>query len=273
VSEIQFNSLNLYKKLKNQLRINVIMNPNIKKAARDIVKAKKIAALTGAGISVESGIPPFRGKGGLWESFDPMEYAHIDAFNSHPEKVWDVLLKGMKDIMDRAKPNDAHLGLAQLEKWGCLQTVITQNVDGLHQAAGNTDVIEFHGTFAINYCVDCQKNYALSEINLDQLPPKCTCGGLIRPDCVFFGEQIPHDSIMRSFEIAQTCDIMLVIGTSAIVHPAAVIPDSAHQSGAIVIEINPEPTPLTGRVSNYILQGPAGQMMRQLIAEIKTIRE
>jgi NAD-dependent deacetylase len=249
------------------------MDPNINKAAKDIIQAKKVAALTGAGISVESGIPPFRGKGGLWESFDPMEYAHIDAFLNHPEKVWDVLLKGMKNIMDRAKPNDAHLGLAQLEKWGYLQTVITQNVDGLHQAAGNTDVIEFHGTFAINYCVDCHKNYKLSEITLDLLPPKCTCGGIIRPDCVFFGEQIQHDHIMRSFEIAQNCDIMLVIGTSAIVHPAAIIPNSAQESGAKVIEINPEFTPLTGRVSNYILKGPAGEMMRQLISEINSIRE
>jgi NAD-dependent deacetylase len=249
------------------------MDANIDKAARDIVNAKKIAALTGAGISVESGIPPFRGKGGLWESFDPMEYAHIDAFLNHPEKVWDVLLKGMKEIMDRAKPNDAHLGLAQLEKWGYLQTVITQNVDGLHQMAGNRDVIEFHGTFAINYCMDCNRIYNLSEITLDQLPPKCTCGGIIRPDCVFFGEQIPHENIMRSFEIAQNCDIMLVIGTSASVHPAAIIPSSALESGAKVIEINPELTPLTGRTSHYILKGPAGEMIRQLISKIKSIRE
>jgi len=241
----------------------------IKKAAKDILSAKKVAALTGAGISVESGIPPFRGKGGLWESFDPMEYAHIDAFLNYPEKVWNVLLKGMKDIMDRATPNDAHLGLAQLEKLGFLQTVITQNVDGLHQMAGNTDVIEFHGTFARNYCMDCQKNYFMSEIVLNQLPPKCSCGGILRPDCVFFGEQIPHDHISRSFEIAQNCDIMLVIGTSAIVHPAAMIPDRARQYGAKVIEVNPETTPLTGRISSYILKGPAGKMMRQLINEIK----
>jgi NAD-dependent deacetylase len=249
------------------------MDLNIKKASKDILKANRIAALTGAGISVESGIPPFRGKGGLWESFDPMKYAHIDAFLNHPEEVWEVLLKRMKGIMDSAKPNEAHLGLAQLEKWGYLQTVITQNVDGLHQMAGNTDVIEFHGTFARNYCMDCHKNYYMSDITLDQLPPKCTCGGIIRPDCVFFGEQIPHDNILRSFEISSQCDIMLVIGTSAIVQPAAIIPDSARQSGAKVIEINPEPTPLTGRVSNYILLGPAGQVMSQLITEIKSLRE
>ncbi|ETR72913.1 MAG: NAD-dependent deacetylase [Candidatus Magnetoglobus multicellularis str. Araruama] len=249
------------------------MVSSIQKAAQDILQSKKVSALTGAGISVESGIPPFRGKGGLWESFDPMEYAHIDAFMRHPEKVWDVLLKGMKDIMDHAEPNDAHLGLAQLEQLGYLQTIITQNVDGLHQKAGNTDVIEFHGTFERNYCIDCNKQYILSEISVDQLPPKCTCGGIIRPDCVFFGEQIAYDSIARSLEIAQSCDTMLVIGTSAMVHPAAMIPDTAHSAGATVIEINPESTPLTGRISANILKGPAGQMMKQLINEIESIQE
>ena len=248
------------------------MNPNIKQAARDITQSKKVAALTGAGISVESGIPPFRGKGGLWESFDPMEYAHIDAFLKSPEKVWNVLLKAMKEVMDRAKPNDGHIGLAQLEKWGYLETVITQNVDGLHQAAGNTDVIEYHGTFARNYCMNCEKNYMISEISLDTIPPKCACGGMIRPDCVFFGERILPDNVSRSFDIARSCDIMLVIGTSAVVYPSAMIPESARNAGAKVIEINPELTQLTGRVSDYILKGQAGHIMKQLIAEIASRR-
>lgn len=202
-----------------------------------------------------------------------MEYAHIQAFMNHPQKVWDVLLKTMKKVIDTAKPNDAHNGLAQLEKWGYLQTIITQNIDGLHQMAGNTDVIEYHGSFARNYCMDCGKNFLISEIVLDETPPKCPCGGLIRPDCVFFGEEISYDNLMRSYEIAQSCDVMLVIGTSAIVHPAAMIPSTAQQSGAKIIEINPEKTPLTGQVSDYILKGPSGLMMKQLIDEIKLIRE
>jgi len=248
------------------------MNNNIIRAAQDIIQSKNVSALTGAGISVESGIPPFRGKGGLWESFDPMEYAHIQAFMQNPKKVWDVLLKAMKEVMDIAKPNNAHNGLAQLEKWGYLQTIITQNVDGLHQMAGNTDVIEYHGSFARNYCMECHTNYSISEIVLDSTPPKCQCGGIIRPDCVFFGEEIPYDNIIRSFEVAQSCDIMLVIGTSAIVQPAAMIPEYAREAGVKIIEINPETTPLTGRVSDYLLKGPAGDIMKQLIDEIRKIR-
>ncbi len=229
--------------------------------------------MTGAGVSVESGIPPFRGKGGLWESFDPMEYATISAFLKDPKKVWDVLLKAMKEVMDKAAPNDAHMGLAQLEEWGYLTTIITQNVDGLHQMAGNTDVIEYHGSFVKNYCMDCQKNYMISDIVLEQTPPRCSCGGIIRPDCVFFGETIPYENLMRSFEMAQSCDVMLVIGTSAIVQPAAMIPVNARESGATIIEINPERTPLTGLISDYILKGPAGRIMQQLVTEIKHLRE
>ena len=201
-----------------------------------------------------------------------MKYAHISSFLNNPKDVWDVLLKGMKEVMDKAKPNKAHIGLAKLEQWGYLSTVITQNVDGLHQMAGNTDVIEYHGSFARNYCMECQKNIMISEIKLDSTPPKCSCGGLIRPDCVFFGEEIPYDNIMRSLEIVQSCDIMLVIGTSAVIHPAAMIPENAKQYGAKVIEINPESTPLTGRVSDYILKGPAGEIMDKLIVEIERIR-
>ena len=131
------------------------MKDLIHQASEDLARSTNAVALTGAGISVESGIPPFRGKGGLWERFDPMEYAHIDAFMKNPAKVWVVLIKEMKGIMDYARPNDAHNGLAGLEKLGILKTIITQNVDGLHQMAGNTDVIEFHGNFAWQRCMEC----------------------------------------------------------------------------------------------------------------------
>jgi NAD-dependent deacetylase len=130
------------------------MSDLIKRAASDLAAATYAVALTGAGISTESGIPPFRGKGGLWERYDPMEIAHIDAFRRDPARVWTLLIKEMKDIVDRARPNDAHLGLARLEKLGILKTVITQNVDGLHQMAGNQDVIEFHGNFAWQRCME-----------------------------------------------------------------------------------------------------------------------
>ncbi len=166
------------------------MNDLIEKAAGDLARAKNVVALTGAGISVESGIPPFRGKGGIWDKIDPMEYAHIDSFLQNPEKVWRVLIKGMKDVIDQARPNDAHKGLARLESLRILKTIITQNIDGLHQDAGNTDVVEFHGNFAWQRCMDCNQRFTTRSVDMHRLPPNCNCGGILRPECVFFGEQI-----------------------------------------------------------------------------------
>jgi NAD-dependent deacetylase len=228
--------------------------------------ARHVAALTGAGISIESGIPPFRGKGGLWERFDPMEVAHIDAFLADPARVWKVLVKNLKDVIDRARPNDGHKGLARLEAMGILQTVITQNIDGLHQMAGNTDVIEFHGSFAWQRCLQCDQRIRTSQVDASVLPPRCRCGGILRPDAVFFGEMIPPVALWRAQETAAHCDVMLVIGTSAVVQPAASMPIIARQSGAVVIEINPEPTPLTGTISNYLIQGRAGEVMNAILS-------
>lgn len=243
----------------------------IERAATDIAAAKYVVALTGAGISVESGIPPFRGKGGLWEKIDPMEFAHIDTFLRDPAKVWNVLIKGMKDVIATAKPNDAHKGLAELERMGKLKTVITQNVDGLHQMAGNTDVIEFHGTFAWQRCMECENRIETVKIDLSEIPPKCGCGGIFRPDCVFFGEMIPPDHLRRSRQAASRCDVMLVVGTSAVVQPAAFMPVAAKESGAKIIEINPERTPLTRQVSDYLIRGKGGEVMNG-IADILTSR-
>jgi NAD-dependent protein deacetylase/lipoamidase len=247
------------------------MDDLIKRAAEDLALAKNVVALTGAGISVESEIPPFRGKGGIWEKFDPMEFAHIDAFMKDPAKVWNVLIKEMKDIVDTAKPNDGHLGLARLEELGILKTVITQNVDGLHQKAGNTDVIEFHGNFAWQKCMICDKRVETISVNMSQIPPLCECGGILRPECIFFGEMIPSNHLLRSRQAASRCDIMLVVGTSAIVQPAAFMPVISKQSGAKVIEINPEKTPLTGDVSDYLIMGKAGPVMKQIIEELESL--
>lgn len=241
----------------------------LRQAAADIARAKRAVALTGAGISVESGIPPFRGKGGLWEKIDPMKYAHIDTLIKDPETVWRVLIKDMKDLLDHARPNDAHKGLAQLERLGLIETVITQNVDGLHQMAGSRDVIEFHGSFARQRCMDCGRRLATAEVDLRQLPPRCGCGGVLRPEAVFFGELIPSECLLRSQELSTRCDVMLVIGTSAVVQPAAAMPAIAKQSGATVIEINPEKTPLTTEVSDYLLAGRAGEIMRALVGIIE----
>ena len=245
------------------------MDDLIKKAATDLSEAKMATALTGAGISTESGIPPFRGKGGLWEKYDPIEVAHIDAFLQDPLKVWNLLFKDMKDVLDKAAPSDSHKGLAKLEEFGILKTIITQNVDGLHQMAGNSDVIEFHGNMASQRCMECDAHYKTSRVDISKIPPRCDCGGILRPDAVLFGEMIPQKALWRSRQVATDCDVMLVIGTSAVVQPAALMPVVAKDSGAKVIEINPEPTPLTGDISDYLIKGTAGDVMNRIIAELE----
>ena len=247
------------------------MDNLIRRAAEDLSVAGNVAALTGAGISIESGIPPFRGKGGLWERFDPMEFAHIDALMRDPAKVWRILVKEMKEIVDRAKPNDGHKGLAKLEARDKLKTIITQNIDGLHQAAGSTDVIEYHGTFAWQRCMDCNKKYETRKVDISEIPPRCECGGILRPDAIFFGEIIPAEAMRRSRQAAIDCDLMLVVGTSAVVQPAAMIPVIAKENGAKIIEINPERTPLTDEISDYLIMGKAGEAMNRIMAAMAKI--
>ena len=245
------------------------MSDLIQRTADLLVNARQVVALTGAGISVESGIPPFRGKGGLWEKMDPMEVAHIDAFLNDPETVWNLLIKDMKTVLDTARPNAAHIGLADLERLGVLQTVITQNVDGLHQMAGSSDVIEFHGNFAWQRCLDCSRSIKSSAVDLARIPPRCQCGGILRPDCVFFGEMIPHEALIRSQQLSAACDVMLVIGTSATVQPAASMPLIAKDNGADIIEINPEPTPLTTHISDLPLMSAAARLMPRLVEAVR----
>ena len=247
------------------------MDDLIRRAAEDLAAAKRVAALTGAGISIESGIPPFRGKGGLWERFDPMEIAHIDALMRNPAKVWKILVKEMKEIVDRAEPNDGHIGLAKLEQKNKLKTIITQNIDGLHQAAGNTDVIEFHGSFAWQRCMECDKKYETRKVDISEIPPRCVCGGILRPDAVFFGEMIPTEAMWRSRQAATECDLMLVVGTSAVVQPAAMMPVIAKNAGAKIVEINPERTPLTHEISDYLIMGKAGEVMNRIMEALENI--
>lgn len=248
-------------------------SPLTRRAAKDLLKSKKTIAFTGAGISVESGIPDFRSAGGLWERFDPEEYAHIEAFYSNPEKVW-VMLKEMFSLILKAKPNPAHIGLAELERMGLLCCIITQNVDGLHQAAGSQNVIEYHGSHRTLSCLKCSKSMAGTHLTLNDLPPRCpSCSSLLKPDVVFFGEAIPWKAQTLSIMEAKSCDLILVIGTSAVVYPAASIPFIAKQKGATVIEINMEPTPLTHQISDYLIQGPAGKILPEIVQEVKRLRE
>jgi len=247
------------------------MEALIERAAEDLARATTVVALTGAGISVESGIPPFRGPGGLWEKIDPMAYASIDAFMRDPTVVWNVLLKDMKILLDTARPNPAHEGLVRLERLGMLKTIITQNVDGLHQAAGSSDVIEFHGTFARHCCIRCNQRKETAEIDLSRIPPLCSCGGVWRPECVFFGEMIPPLALRRSQQASAGCEVMLVIGTSATVQPAATMPVIAKQAGARVIEFNEEETSLTEWVSDYRVPGKAGEVMQRVVDKVEAL--
>ena len=241
----------------------------VKRVASDIIKAKKIIALTGSGMSVESGIPTFRDPGGFWEKYNPEVYAHIDTFFSQPEKPW-RMVKGFNRQV-KAKPNPGHLALAEMENMGFLKEIITQNVDNLHQQAGSSVVIEFHGNLRRAVCLACGKYYAWEEISLKVLPPRCKCDGVLKPDAVFFGEPIPEEAFQRAYGASRKCKLMLVIGTSAVVYPAANIPQIAKQAGAVVVEINPEPTPLTGFVSDYIIPGKAGTILPEIVNELKRL--
>jgi len=244
----------------------------IQRAAKDILDSKKTIAFTGAGISVESGIPDFRGAQGLWQKYDPEEYAHIDAFYANPDKVW-LMIKDMFSLIMAAKPNPAHMGLAELERMGLLSSVITQNVDGLHQAAGNTNVIEFHGSHRTLSCLKCSTKIEGTSLTLEDLPPRCSrCSSLLKPDVVFFGEPIPWEAQIMSFKESKSCKAVLVIGTSAVVYPAATIPITAKERGAIVIEINTEPTPLTNQISDYLICGSAGEIIPAIVEEVKKMR-
>ncbi len=242
----------------------------VKRLWEDLKKSKHAIALTGAGISAESGIPTFRGSQGLWEKYDPDEYAHISSFLRNPEKVWEMLRELIK-ILKEAKPNPAHVALAELEKRGILKSIITQNVDSLHQKAGSKNVIEFHGTNERLVCIYC-KDVSVDAYSLDysELPRCPNCGRLLKPDVVFFGEPIPPKALEEAFKEARRCDLCLVIGTSAVVYPAADIPYTAKEHGALVIEINPTPTPLTGVVADYSIKGKAGEVFSELL---KLMRE
>jgi NAD-dependent deacetylase len=244
----------------------------IQRAAKDILHSKKTIAFTGAGISVESGIPDFRGAQGLWQKYDPEEYANIHAFHSNPDKVW-LMLKDMFSLIMEAKPNPAHIGLADLERMGYLSSVITQNVDGLHQAAGSRNVIEFHGTHRTLSCLKCSTTLDGASLKMEDLPPRCSrCSTLLKPDVVFFGEPIPWEAQVMSLKESKSCSAVLVVGTSAVVYPAASIPVTAKERGAMVIEINMEPTPLTNWISDYLILGSAGEIIPAIVEEVKRVR-
>ncbi len=240
----------------------------IDSAAEIICEAKHVTAFTGAGISVESGIPPFRGPEGLWSKYDPI-VLDISYFRMHPEKSWSVIKEIFYDFFGKAEPNNAHFALANMEKNGLLNAVITQNIDALHQKAGSKTVFEFHGTSEYLTCLDCGKKFLPKEISLEKLPPRCSqCGGLLKPDFIFFGEQIPPEAHAKSFREAEIADVFVVVGTTGEIMPASLIPREAKERGAVIIEVNTEKSKYTNSITDIFLQGKAGKVLKELSEKV-----
>jgi NAD-dependent deacetylase len=233
-------------------------------AAGLIVNATHLVAFTGAGVSVESGIPPFRGDGGIWTKYDP-GMLDIDYFSAHPLESWKVITEIFYAYFLEARPNPAHYLLAKLEKKGMLKVVITQNIDNMHHEAGSDHVIEYHGNSRWLVCKRCGERYEVSDISLDTLPPKCSRDQyVLKPDFVFFGESIPSQAADQSVEEAMQADVMLIIGTTGEVMPASMLPSIAKSSGAKIIEINPAESAFTHSLTDIFLQGTASEICSRL---------
>jgi NAD-dependent protein deacetylase/lipoamidase len=280
------------------------MQDLIERAANDLIRSKYAVALTGAGISTESGIHDFRGPDGIWTKNPGAEMEAYEAYGKlvrDPKHHWEKMLEPgsfykLFEEIGNADPNRGHLALAELEKAGILKTVITQNVDGLHQKAGSQKVLEYHGGLAKLRCMSCGSRFPKSEYDLeklkrdDQLPPRCRmCNGVLKGDGVYFGEAIPADVAEASVEAALTCDLMLICGTSAVVYPFAELPRIASNkraysrrwgglgppaeeasSNVTIIEVNADPTPLTQeRISSYFIQGKTGEVLPRIVEEVK----
>ncbi|HOK10116.1 MAG TPA: NAD-dependent deacylase [Candidatus Hydrogenedens sp.] len=246
------------------------MNEIMEKTAQIIANSKNVVAVTGAGISVESGIPDFRSPGGLWSKYPPEEYATYEAFIDNPDKVWELFYE-IGETISKAKPNMAHIALAKLEELGHLVAVITQNIDNLHYEAGNNTVIEYHGNARTLYCPACGRRRPMSLSHRNHGAPRCECGGFMKPDVVLFGEPIPSRALFTGETLAKSCEVMLVIGTSAQVYPAASLPYTAKQWGAVVIEFNTVRTPFTESVTDYFIEGPVGHTLPEIVRKVEEI--
>jgi NAD-dependent deacetylase len=232
-----------------------------------IVSAKSVVFFTGAGISAESGIPIFRGKDGIWNKLKPEELANFNAFLNNPDLVWEWY-NHRKKIIHGAEPNNGHLAIAEFEKILPGVTVITQNIDNLHKRAGSKNVYELHGNIERNYCIKCHTFYN-EDIGFNNSAPRCKCGGLIRPDVVWFGEYLPQDQFIASEKAAESCDVFFIIGTSAVVYPAASLIYIARDTGAHLVEINIESTEASA-IMNDSLIGKAGDILSKILEEVKS---
>ena len=281
------------------------MEQLIERAARDLFNSKYAIALTGAGMSTESGVPDFRGPSGIWTKDPEAErraYRSYERFLKDPKQWWEERLTSQSLLgdLEKAMPNSGHYALAEVEKLGILKCVITQNVDGLHEKAGTKNVLEYHGSVLKLRCTACTSRFSRDEFDLEklrrenELPPRCPkCGGVIKTDGVAFGEPIPSDVAHQSLEEAWKCDLMLICGTSAVVYPFADLPRIARQRkieregktetglyavekvpAATIIELNAEPTPLTEEgISDYLIRGKTGEILPRIVEELKRLRK
>lgn len=255
------------------VNLGICNDSSIAEVAKLIKCKGGVVALTGAGISVDSGIPDFRSQSGLWSKFDPAEYATIQAFRCNPTKVWNMFLELAS--MEEARPNPGHIALKALEDMSYLSTVITQNIDGLHSTAGNLRVIELHGSTRCLHCIECGMEYSRQGLIIEKygFPPKCgSCGGLIKPAVTLFGETLPAGAIEKARDAAAGAKVLLTIGTSGLVSPANIFPRIAKECGACVVEINIERTSLTCTLTDHFLEGSSSTVLPNLVKALKKLK-
>jgi NAD-dependent deacetylase len=240
---------------------------SLQQAAEAVRGSDYTMVFTGAGISVESGVPPFRGEHGIWNQYDPRTL-ELNFFLTDPATSWSVIRELFYHFFGSARSNPAHIAIARLEQQGQIQCVVTQNIDNLHQQAGSQEVYEFHGNSQKLVCLSCRQYYTPNDIDFDALPPRCACGGLIKPDFIFFGESIPMEAYQNSVNAARQAEVVLIIGSTGEVMPAAQMPYIAKQNGAFIIEVNPEQSNFSRSITDLHLQGRAGETMTMLYKEI-----
>jgi NAD-dependent deacetylase len=246
-------------------------------AARALTSARYVIALVGAGMSVESGIPPFRGAGGLWTKHGEPPMDGYRRFVEDLAGGWrDMLARRGRDdefsrALNAAVPNEGHFAMAELERGCVLKHTITQNIDNLHAIAGSVAVTEIHGNRTKVRCLHCGARRPFDEISLDELPPRCdACAGPLKSDTVMFGEPIPQDALAECYRQAEAADCVLIAGTSATVYPAAAFPEYVLAHGGTLVEVNTEPTPFTPHCA-AVLRGPSGELLPRLVTAVREI--
>lgn len=247
-----------------------VRDSDVEKCARVLAGARSVVVSTGAGMSKESGIPTFRdAPNALWANYDPQALATREGFRNDPPMVWRWYADRRK-MISQAPPNPGHEAIADMDGLIERVVVLTQNIDNLHRVAGSRDVVEIHGNIFRYKCFD--RNHPVTSPSDDDVPPRCHCGSFVRPDVVWFGEMLPEDALERAHAALASCDLILVVGTSGMVHPAAGFPLLAKQAGAFVIEVNPEETPIT-RDADVFLQGPAGRVLPTLVKCLRSLNK